>query len=236
MKTFSVIYILFAFALCISSSLHGQGNPADTISYKNHWSFHLSFGGGFSQLSGVPDPIYQDGHSNAQFGIVVERSLDPQVSLVSGVEIERITYSLDGVFQIEDDKAVQLSEASAGVKYTRLTQSALNVPLLARFYLWENLSRSTKNAYVQLGTRVSWSGNEFSYRQAGEEQTRSLVDGSRNFIWHAEFAIGFKGDFFKCFDLLNSSSLGVRYALQPLFTEESNEALRPIHFSWKFIF
>lgn len=234
MKTFSVLHLLLT--LCISIFLHGQSNTADTLSYEDHWSLYLSFGGGFSQLTGVPDPIYQDGHSNAQFGVLIERSLHKRVSLVSGVEIERITYNLDGVFQLLDDKAVQLSQAAPGVKYTRLTQSVMNVPLQARFYLRDNMSRNTKNAFVQLGTRVSWSGNEFSYRQAGEEQTRSLIDGSRSFIWHAEFAIGFKGDFFKCFDLLNSSSLGVRYAINPMFSDESNVDLHPIHFTWRFIF
>ncbi len=234
MKTFSVLYLLLG--LCFSMPLYSQDSAADPLSYKDHWSFYLSFGGGFTQLTGVPDPIYQDGHSNAQFGIVTERSVHKRISLVSGIEIERITYNLDGVFQMSGDKAVQLSQASPGVKYTRLTQSTLNVPLLTRFYLWDNMSRDTKNAFVQLGTRVSWSGNEFSYRLAGEEQTRSLVDGSRSFIWHAEFAIGFKGQFFECFDLLNSSSFGVRYAINPIFSDESNVDLNPIHFTWRFIF
>ncbi|MEL6539026.1 MAG: hypothetical protein AAFQ98_26655, partial [Bacteroidota bacterium] len=50
-----------------------------------------------------------------------------------------------------------------------------------------------------------------------------------------EFMLGFKGQFFKNFDLLNASTLGFMYQVNAKFGEGSTEVY-PLHFTWRFLF
>jgi hypothetical protein len=144
---------------------------------------------------------------------------------------------LDADIQIIDKKAVSAQTISDDIKYTRIKHSSINIPLHLRLYRHPNTSRQHSNAYIQFGGRLGWTGGaDFNYRSGGEKFSRSLSEGSRNFIWQVEFMLGFKGEFFDCLGLLNSSSLGVIYSLDPLFSSESEVNLQPLHFSWRFIF
>jgi len=235
MKHLHLIAFLFSFS--IASHSWAQDASGDGDQFRPHWNYYFSFGGGFSQLSGIPSDFYEDGHSNVQLGMYLERGIASRLSLLSGLEIERATFSLDGQFLLQDNSSVELKPASEGMKYTRLGQSSINLPLHFRFYLHENKTRSTPNAYLQLGARLGIGNTQFTYREGGEKYSVDLAEGSRRFIWQGELMLGFKDNFFSCLDLLNSSSIGVIYSISPIFESHSSKGdVRPIHFTWRFIF
>lgn len=236
MKQLKTKLILAVFTI-ISSSVFAQKAEEPAIYHRPHWNYYCSFGGGFSSLSGLPNGIYEDGHSNFQIGGYLERSLGPRHSLLTGLELERSTYSLDADMHVLDQKAIATQNMSDDIKYTRVKHSSVNIPLHLRLYWRQNTRPQESNAYIQFGGRLGWTdGADFSYRSGGEKFKRSLSEGSRKFIWQAEFMVGFKGEFFDCLGLLNSSSLGVIYSLDPLFTSGSDVNFQPVHFSWRFMF
>ena len=105
-------------------------------------------------------------------------------------------------------------------------------------------SADSRNMFIQGGLRLTQSlaflGNEstetyYFYRSSGENQSISLENFANQKGLQIEMMVGFKGQFFKKFDLLNASTLGFMYQLNPMFEENSTE-LYPLHFTWRFLF
>lgn len=60
-------------------------------------------------------------------------------------------------------------------------------------------------------------------------------DFTNQTLFQAELMVGFKGQFFKRFDLLNASTLGLMYRFTPMLNEGSTRIF-PLHFTWRFLF
>lgn len=230
-------FLLFSFLFVFVSSSVSNAQTDTTESYQRHWNFYLSFGGGVSLMKNVPQDIYQDGHSNVQIGFIVERSLNKRLSLISGIELERNNYSLDGQFN-QNQNSLTLRIAPDDIKYTKLNQVLINLPIQSRIYLYKNNHKNSSNAFLQTGLRIGLVGNtSFLYRKSYENFSEDLNAYTKPLIYQWEFMIGFKGDFFKKLDLLNASTLGLIYQLSPMFDKQYlNNEIAPIHLTWRFLF
>ncbi|MCU0436897.1 MAG: outer membrane beta-barrel protein [Raineya sp.] len=228
---------LFGFLLVFISFSISNAQTDTISSYHKHWNYYISFGGGVSLMRNVPQDIYQDGHTNLQAGFFIEKSLNKRFSIISGFEIERNNYSLDGQF-IQNQNSLTLMIAPNDVKYTKLSDFIINLPIQSRIYLHKNNHKNTSNAFLQTGLRIGLVGStSFSYRQSNEKFSESLKDYTKPLIYQWELMIGFKGDFFKKIDFLNASTLGFIYQLSPIFDKQSlTNQLTPIHFTWRFLF
>ncbi len=215
----------------------GQTDDTDKV-YEPYFRTYFSFGAGISLAGALPSDIYQDGHSNVQIGLLFERTLSPRFSAVSGIEIEQNAYNFDGeVGPAPEEDVLRISRAGDNIKYTRLVQRNLSIPLQVRFYYKPNLGKFKSNAYLQGGIRISANGTTtFSYRKSNTAFSEDVKPFANVFNIQGEMMIGFKGDFFRRFDLLNASSIGVIYQFTEMFQDGSNQNIRPIHFTWRFIF
>ena len=203
--------------------------PVDSL---HSWDYYFSLGGGFSLTNGIPQDIYQAGNSNVQIGIWIERTLSSKFSVLSGLELEQISYSFDGLVEERDGK-VNIIQAPDGVKYTQLYNRNICVPLQVRWYS-KDIQNAT-NFYLQGGLRMAYGWNAtFNYREGGESQSNSLSPALAPVIVSTELMIGFKGNYFTNFDLLNASSLGLILTLNPIFDDAL--PLQPLHFTWRFMF
>lgn len=197
------------------------------------YDYYLSLGAGLSILNNVPSAIYQETHSNYQIGIFGERNLNEKYSLLTGIELERAIYSFDGAI-FPSNGELEISIAPDGMKYTKLYTFTIGVPVHGRYYFKPNLNDQT-NVFLQGGIRFNIAGStDFEFRENNEVFEEPLSEFHNNFSLQLELMIGFKGDFFDKLAILNSSSLGVIYQAQPIF--ESGTNLRPIHFTWRFLF
>lgn len=228
-------YLLILAFFLPFASLPAQDASAVLGPFEHYWQFYFSFGGGVSFLNGFPDEVYQDGHSNVQLGFMVEKTISPRFSAFSGIELELLNYSFDGELAEGNGQPLRIVPAADGVKYARIVQRNLTVPLQLRGYLRPNAGKGSKNAYLQGGLRFSLPGStEYTFRANQEKQAQDLEDLAPSLLVSAELMIGFKGDFFERFDLLNASSLGVIYQATPLLEEGS--AIHPVHLTWRFLF
>ena len=75
----------------------------------------------------------------------------------------------------------------------------------------------------------------YSYRSNGEDDGLYLSEFTHQTIMQLELMIGFKGQFFERFDLLNASSISLMYQLSSMFKQEAG-AITPLHFTWRFLF
>lgn len=209
-----------------------------SIEHEPYFRTYFSFGAGVSLAQGIPTAIYQDGHSNVQIGIQFEKTLNHRFSLVSGLEIEQNVFSFDGnIGEQGDEGDFQITIADNDIKYTKLTQRNISLPLQARIYYRPNTSKSSSNAYLQGGLRISANGTtSFSYRRNNEAISENLKAFANAYNLQAELMVGFKGNFFKRFDLLNASSIGVIYQFTQMFDDRALQNIRPIHFTWRFLF
>jgi hypothetical protein len=226
--------------VCLSPTL-AQNN---TENFKIHNNWYISFGAGSSILRQLPSDIYFAGSSNLQLGLMYERALHKKFSVVSGIEFEQATYSFDGDFEKNTDEGFTLIPAGNEKKYTGLRQRNLAIPLQFRYYFLNNYAAGTRNMFIQSGLRLTQSldfteveGLETTYffRSLGEDESVSLSEYANQTSLQLELMIGFKGQFFKNFDLLNASTLGFMYQLNPVLGDNSTE-IYPLHFTWRFLF
>ncbi len=225
----------FIFSLALTSSLTLCAQSA--FEYETHWNYYFSFGAGPSILHDFNSDVYQDGHSNVQFGLLVERSLNQHISILSGVELERMSYAFDGVLIGGEDAPLRVAPAPDGLKYAGITRNNLALPLQIRYYFKPNFDRDVPNIYLQGGVRFGLNGgSEFNYREGGESHSVDIANYTNNRILSGELMIGFKGAYFENFDLLNASSFGVIYQFTPLFAQSDQNTVHPIHLTWRFLF
>jgi hypothetical protein len=197
---------------------------------------YFSFGAGVSFLQGVPDNFYQDGHGNVQIGLMKELPFNKRVSLVTGLELERLTYNLD-FFPVFDENSQTFIQAPDGVKYTRVFQNSLNLSAQARIYFKENSSKQTSNVFLQTGLRGGYNlSTTFAFRENNKNQSINLSEVASPFNLQAELMLGFKGDYFKKLEILNASSFGFTYQLNRPLTAGNVENIRPILLTWRFLF
>ncbi|MEM8967650.1 MAG: hypothetical protein AAGE93_14620 [Bacteroidota bacterium] len=231
-------FLLTILALGTFAATQAQEN---TEVFKKHDNLYISFGAGSSVLRQFPPDIYFAGSNNLQLGLMYERAFHKRLSVVAGVEFEQVTYNFDGDIQFGSNAGFTLIEAGPDKKYTGLRQRNIAIPLQGRFYFLENNAASSRNMFVQSGLRfvqsLDFLGAETSYfyRSEDENETLSLSDFTNQTSLQLELMIGFKGQFFQKFDLLNASTLGFMYQLNPMFDDNSSEIL-PIHFTWRFLF
>jgi hypothetical protein len=209
--------------------------------FKKHHNFYSSFGAGSSMLRQFQNEIYFHNSSNLQLGLMYERAIHKQFSLVTGLEFEQVTYNFDGEIQIGANTNITIIEAGPDKKYTSLRQRCIAIPLQSRYYFLENKTADTRNMFLQGGLRIVQSfdfidaGTSFNYRSMGKKESIALSDYTNQTSLQLELMIGFKGQFFKKFDLLNASTLGFMYQLNPIFKENSSQVY-PLHFTWRFLF
>lgn len=197
------------------------------------YEYYFSLGTGISLLNDVPSEIHQESHSNYQIGVFLERNLNEKFSVLSGVELERSIYSLDADF-VPFQRRMNINLAPDGLKYTKLYTFNVGVPLHGRYYFKPNLNNQN-NIFLQGGVRLNFAGTTyFEYRENNETFDESLSSYQNDFSLQLEVMVGFKGDFFNKFTILNSSSLGVIYQTQPIFDNGTN--IKPVHFTWRFLF
>lgn len=209
--------------------------------FTKHNNLYFSFGAGSSRLRQFQPDIYFHSSSNLQLGLMYESASHKRFSLVTGVEFEQATYNFDGDLQFGPNGGFNIIEAGPEKKYTGLRQVNIAVPAQIRYYLFENTTADTRNMFFQGGLRIAQSldfmgfGTTFYYRSNSENESISLSDYTNQTGFQLELMVGFKGQYFKKFDLLNSSTLGFIYQLNPTFKENSSQFL-PLHFTWRFLF
>lgn len=227
--------------LAASSNTLAQENPNV---FQKHSTLYISFGAGVSMLSQFPADIYFSGSTNLQLGLMYERAFHKRFSLVGGLEFEQVSYNFDGDLDFSSSSALNIVQAGHEKKYTGIRQRNIALPLQGRFYFIDNNSAHSKNMFVQGGLRLIQSldfvgyeslGTTYYYRSDGENEEVSLSDFTNQTALQMELMIGFKGQFFKRFDLLNASTLGFMYQLTPLFKAGSTQ-VHPVHFTWRFLF
>ncbi len=233
--------LLTILTLGVFTATYAQGNAEE---FKKHHNLYISFGAGSSILRQFPSDIYFAGSNNLQLGLMYERAFHHRFSVVTGLEFEQVTYNFDGDLQFNSNTGFTLIEAASDKKYTGLRQRNLAVPLQARFYFLENNAADSRNLFVQGGVRLIQSldflgaeslATSYYYRSEGASESLSLSDYTNQTGWQLELMIGFKGQFFKKFDLLNASTLGFMYQLNPMFDDNSSEVF-PLNFTWRFLF
>lgn len=196
--------------------------------------FYFSFGAGISVPSGLTNSFYHDGSTNVQLGISYEYAFHPRFSWLNGAELEQNDYNLDLWMEINEQLEIKTPIDEA--KYTRIKQRNITAHSQIRFYLTENKTKEDAAMFFQGGLRVSLSGpTTFTYRMNNKREEKNL-DGFKNEVYFgAEFMAGFKNDFFENFDLLNASTFGFIYQINPLFINSNYDVL-PMHFIWRFLF
>lgn len=234
MKSLLLAFTCLVILIQISSAQQDNTNAQ----HEPYFRTYFSFGAGVSIAQGLPADIYQDGNSNVQIGVQFEKTLGSRFSAISGIEIEQNIYNFDGFAQADEmGNGISIQRAGDDTKYTKVIQRNISLPIQARVYYRPNLSRNTSNAYLQGGLRISANGTtSFSFRSDNESFTEDLKPYANAYNLQAELMIGFKGNFFKNFDLLNASSIGVIYQFSQMFNERSSQNIRPIHFTWRFLF
>ncbi len=234
-------FLLAIFALGAITATYTQEH---TPIFEKHNNLYISFGAGSSVLREFPSDIYFSGSNNLQLGLMYERAFHKRFSLITGLEFEQVTYNFDGDIQFNPNAGFTLIEAAPDKKYTGLRQRNIAVPLQGRYYFWENHSSDSRNMFVQGGVRLIQSldflgaeglATSYYYRSQGENESFSLSDYTNQTGLQLELMIGFKGQFFKNFDLLNASALGFMYQLNPVFDDNSSRVY-PLHFTWRFLF
>ena len=196
--------------------------------------FYISFGAGVSAPNGLSNSFYHDGSTNVQLGVSYEYAFHPRFSWLNGIEIEQNIYNLD--LWMEKDKQLEVKEPIDQAKYTRITQRNITAHAQLRFYLSDNSAKNDAAMFFQGGLRASLSGpTNFSYRMNNEREQIDLGGFKNAVYFSAELMVGFKNDFFENFDLLNASTLGFIYQLNPLFINTNHEVF-PMHFTWRFLF
>lgn len=224
----SLFLLLTCYQFCLAQ--------ADEIK-QPHWNRYFSFGAGPSYLSNFNAEVYQDGHSNVQLGLLFERSVHPRLSLLAGVELERMVYAFDGILLTDANDQTQIEVAPGDIKYTTIVRNNLALPLQLRYYFQPNNRPEDTGVYVQGGIRVALNGSsDFTYRQGGEAQSDDISGLTQQRTLSGEFMLGFKGNFFERIDLLNASSFGIIYQFTPVFAVSTTNAIRPIHVTWRFLF
>jgi hypothetical protein len=209
--------------------------------FKKHHNFYFSFGAGSSLLRQLQSTIYFHNSNNLQLGVIFERAINKRFSLISGIEFEHTTYNFDGDLQFKPDGGLNIIEAGPDKKYTGIRQVNVAIPVQGRYYFLKNLSKDARNIFLQGGLRVTQSldflgiGTSFYYRSLGDNKAISLSHYTHQTGFQCELMLGFKGQFFKKFDLLNSSTLGFMYQINPMFQKKSSQVF-PLHFTWRFLF
>ncbi len=227
MNTLAKLVLIISY-LCLQN-LYAQAED----SFQKKYEYYFSLGAGISILSEAPSDIYEESHSNYQIGVFLERNLNERNAILTGLELERSIYSLDAEF-VPVQRRMDINLASDGVKYTKLYTFNIGVPLHGRYYFKPNLNNQS-NVFLQGGVRLNFAGTTyFVYRQNNEIIEESLSSYQNDFSLQFEFMLGFKGDFFEKIAILNSSSLGLIYQPQPIFDSGTN--IKPVHFTWRFLF
>ncbi|WP_299523737.1 outer membrane beta-barrel protein [Winogradskyella sp.] len=212
--------------------------------FNKHNNFYISFGAGTSVLRDLPSDIYFDGSTNLQLGFMYERAFHKRFSFLTGIEFEQATYNFNGDLDFNSNNGFDLVRAGPDKKYTGFRQRNLTAPIQGRFYFMDNNASDSRNIFIQAGLRLTQSldfiGNDsfetyYFYRSRGKDESIMLTDFVNQRRIQLEFMFGFKGQFFKKFDVLNASTLGFMYQLNPIFTSDST-AVHPIHFTWRFLF
>lgn len=236
---FKAILTLLIILVCID--LTAQEKPDE---FQKHNNWYISFGAGSSMLNQFPSDIYFAGSTNLQLGAMYERAFHNRFSLIAGVEFEQVSYNFDGFTDVASPSILNIVQAGPERKYTGIRQRNIALPLQARFYFLSNNTADSKNMFIQSGIRLVQSldfigaddlGSIYYFRSNEERNQILLRDFVNQTSLQVEFMIGFKGQFFKRFDLLNASTLGFMYQFTPLFKEGSTE-IYPIHFTWRFLF
>ncbi|MDN5210503.1 hypothetical protein QQ020_00550 [Fulvivirgaceae bacterium BMA12] len=238
---FKIIVALVGVFTAVEADLFAQEPPHD---FQRHSNIYISFGAGSSMLNQFPSDIYFAGSTNLQLGAMYESAFHKRFSLIAGVEFEQVSYNFDGDIDFTSGSTLNIVRAGSDKKYTRIRQRNVAIPLQGRFYFSSNNTADTKNMFVQSGIRLVQTldfinsdsfGTTYYYRSNGEENQISLDDFANQTVIQAELMIGFKGQFFKNFDILNASTLGFMYQFTPLLKDGSTE-IYPIHFTWRFLF
>lgn len=233
--------LVLTLVLIAVNALYAQDtNPV----FEPHKQVYISVGAGSSFMSGLPSDIYSDGNSNLQLGAMYERAFHPRFSLILGLEFEQLAYNFDGDVRFTSPSTVDVVRAGTDKKYTGIRQRSLAFPVQLRTYLHENLDNNGRNMFVQGGVRLvqtlDFTGVDglrslYFFRSEDETDGIHLSDFANQSLLQLELMIGFKGQFFEKFDLLNASSLGFMYQLTPMLNEGSTK-ISPLHFTWRFLF
>lgn len=238
MQVYKRLFWTVLLIICVFTTAHAQEAP-DV--FKKHNNIYFSFGAGSSRLRQFQTDIYFHSSSNLQLGLIYERATHKRFSLVTGIEFEQATYNFDGDLQFVPNGGLTIIEAGPDKKYTGLRQTNIAIPAQVRYYFLKNINKDARNMFFQGGLRITQSldfmgtGTSFYYRSAGNNESISLSDYTNQTGFQLELMVGFKGQFFKKFDLLNASTLGLVYQLNPTFKENSSKFF-PLHFTWRFLF
>ncbi|GEM_PF-944364 len=234
--------ILVLVLMVVNGVVAAQNNPDG---FQKHSNLYISFGAGSSMLGQFPSDIYFSGASNLQLGAMYERALHKRFSIVGGLELEQVSYNFDGDIDLSSSSStLTIIQAGPEKKYTGIRQRNIALPLQGRFYFLDNNAAYAKNMFLQSGVRIvqslGFTGSEsletsYYFRSSDSSEEVSLGDFTNQTALQWELMVGFKGQFFKNFDLLNASTLGFMYQLTPLFKDGSTEVY-PIHFTWRFLF
>jgi len=238
MKLYFKTLILLTLLL-IKAELSAQENNI----FEKHQNLYISFGAGSSILGQLPEDIYFDGSNNLQLGVMYERAFHKRFSWIIGLEFERASYNINADVDFISADMLNLVQAGNEKKYTSIRQNNITIPIQGRFYFLENYNAASRNMFLQGGLRLVQSlafvsddfGTTYHFRSNGENTQISLSDFSNQRTFQMELMIGFKGQFFKKFDLLNASTLGFIYQFTSIFKNGSTEVY-PVHFTWRFLF
>jgi hypothetical protein len=215
---------------------HIASYAQESEKYVPYWKFYISLGAGPSYLNGLDNDIHKERLNNVELGTHFEKTITPKFSAITGLEYESIGYSIDGILSIVGDVA-QIELAPNSIKYSKISQQNLTVPIQARFYFIRNNNYETKNAFIQAGLKISQNlSSRFSFRENGQESSQSIRDYTSNTLLAGEFSVGFKGAFFDKFVIINGSSFGFAYQFTPLLSGGDSQNIRPMHLVWRFLF
>lgn len=246
MKGFSMIFMVLL-VFCSTPSFSQEEKEDDAPTSK--WLVNGVFGYGLSALANMPGDIHQPRNENIQMGMLIEREVNSWFSIVSNIEYELLSYEFDGMVEPISDGQVRLEQAGDGIKYPGIHQSCLAANIQGRAYVYRNYDKEDpcdeKNGFfLQGGLRIAQSLDftnvfltTYHYRQHNEFETLELQNYINQTLFQAEFSIGVKGSFDGILGILSSSSIGMIYQFTPMFNEAPGvEDIRPLHFTWRFIF
>ncbi|EIM77113.1 hypothetical protein A3SI_07449 [Nitritalea halalkaliphila LW7] len=191
----------------------------------------------------MPEGIYQDGGVNFQLGVQLERRLSKRFSLVSMLEYEGISYSINALVQpVGGDEGAVLQTPLAGEAFPRIQKGNAALGLYGRYYVFQREPRDAcdfgRGVFIQGGARVAqalFARNSFVL--GSTRSANSIQEFINPQVLQFELAVGFTGEFPSVLALLSSSVLGINVQATPLFREQmSLPVLNPVHLTWRFVF
>lgn len=124
---------------------------------------------GFVNPLGISDDIYVDYGIGSRFMVEAEKGISKKGALQTGLQLNITSIAMDAMINTGN----KLVTAPPNLKYARINQTSLQIPLRYRYYKNENKD----GKFYQFGATVGYSiNNTYHYRLNREDKEQHISD------------------------------------------------------------